>query len=92
MILDTKNCEFNEWSIKRRMRFLHHLDLFIRKDEKASLDYDTYWTWHGVGNKTKDEIQKWAEDDSKFIQALWAFSVLVGGDSDLNNITIDEFN
>ena len=66
MIIDTKQYNFSEWDSKRR--------------ERQPSTYD-YWSWHSVGSEGKkpeqiaSEYKEYSEDESKFIQALWAFYI-----------------
>lgn len=79
MIIDTKQYNFSEWDSKRRERALHIMDKHVKKYCQPST-YD-YWSWHSVGSEDKkpeqiaSEYKEYSEDESKFIQALWAFYI-----------------
>ncbi len=85
MIIDTSMYTFSKWDIPRRLKALHIMDEHVKK-YCTSTEYDLYWSSNSVGTYHKSEevaeqcFQEFAKDESKFIQALWAFFVVAAED------------
>lgn len=78
MIIDTKNYNFHDWSIDRRVEALRLMDSYLKKHANST-DYDIYWHNNYVG-EDESSFYEFAKDDSKFIKALWGFYVTLTTD------------
>ena len=84
MTIDTSIFNFHDWSVERRIRALHLMDDYLKK-HAPYVDYETYWTKHYVGKRETPEatdklFREFAEDESKFIKALWGFYITLTTD------------
>lgn len=78
-MIDPKNLMFHDWSVQRRIESLRLMEKEI-KLHGDRLAHDTTWQEYGGGMcVTKEETEaKWksiAEDDEKYINALFAFYI-----------------
>lgn len=84
MIIDTSNFNFHNWSVERRVEALRLMDQYVKKHANT-VDYDIYWSENYVGKretpeKTEQCFYEFAEDESKFIKALWGFYITLTTD------------
>lgn len=68
---------FSDWSVERKMRALELMDNYIYKNCTPS-DYISTWGKHAPTKQNSEEAtlkvrKEYAEDETKFINALFAF-------------------
>lgn len=71
---------FSNWSTSRKVRALELMDEYLKKNIPRSI-YETQWERYGVKAKLyPDKAREIAEDEGRFIDALFNFYVCLTTD------------
>lgn len=75
---------FRTWAVDRKISALELMEQYVQKN--ATGTGEMHWHQHGCGlgstaEETHEIRQKIAQDDEKFINALWAFYVALTTDT-----------
>lgn len=79
-MIDETKLDFADWPVERRMICLWEAGEWLRKNQPD--DYYVTWAHHApIQQKNKEEtikqLREYAEDDIKFINAIFAFKCCI---------------